>query len=139
MRIKKWAAVILVLVLMFSGISVYATQCQDNFTLYAGSASSVTSARKKNVSNNRCLYVYPAAQTYSQWSTQWPSGVNINFRGRTSSDAYATYLLTTSTAGDHSISYYSNSGYVGNYYKLASNLPSGQGCSVVYITAYWTP
>lgn len=139
MRIKRIFAVILILMLVFSGISAYATQCEDDFTLYAGSASSVTSASTKIVSNNRCLYVYPEAQVYSQWSTQWPSGVNINFRGRTSTDNYATYLLTTSEAGDHNISYYSNSGYVGNSYKLASNLPSGQGCSVVYITAYWTP
>ena len=86
--------------------------------------------------NKGKLYYHPNRLNPNN-SSQWPSGVQINFRGRTNSNDYATYLSTVTGAGDYNCTYFSNSGYIGNKYKIASNLPSNGKCQKAYLSVYW--
>jgi len=138
-RIKRVLALCAVFFLAFGSITAYATDVTTSFTLKGGAASSVSGAYTKYVSNNRRLYFHPQRKNIYTTS-HWPSGVKINFRGRTNVDKNnATELRTVTGAGDYTATYYSNSGYVGNKYRIASNMPSNSTCSTAYITVYWTP
>lgn len=133
MKIQRILIIAFVFILAFGSISAYAMT--TNFTLIAGGASSVSTSETKHVNKGK-LYYHPNRLNPNN-SSQWPSGVQINFRGRTNSNDYATYLSTVTGAGDYNCTYFSNSGYIGNKYKIASNLPSNGKCQKAYLSVYW--